>query len=373
MRVTIDAVPLLVRSAGVKNYLYYWTQHLSRQAGAGREIQLFPFLSESHALNHEASTLSRAGTQARLAFLYLLNQFSNDIAGWMDSEMDVFHACKLLNPPRHAKVTATIHDLTCWLMPEMHPLANVIADERFASRVLTRADGLIAVSSATLQDAVRILRLPEKKIQVIHHGVGEQFFEVKESQSQAVRARYGLDRPYLLFVGTIEPRKNLDLLLDAYLGLEVSVREEFELVLAGPAGWAPKETMARLANLPSGLRYLGYVPEGELPGLVAGATAFVYPSLYEGFGFPVAQAMAAGVPVITSAVSALPEVAGEAALLVDPRSEAELRNALRSMLTSESLRRKLVDLGRINARRFSWDECARQSWRFFERVAGGKR
>jgi glycosyltransferase involved in cell wall biosynthesis len=128
--------------------------------------------------------------------------------------------------------------------------------------------------------------------------------------------------------------------------------------------------MARLRQPSPGVRYLGYVAEQDLPGLFAGATAFVYPSLYEGFGFPVAQAMAAGTPVITSSVSALPEIAGGAAILVDPRSEEDLRAAMQQLLTSPSERGRRIELGRENARRFSWVECARQSLRFFEDVAG---
>ena len=159
-------------------------------------------------------------------------------------------------------------------------------------------------------------------------------------------------------------------MLNAYRGLSPSTRDEFDLVLAGPPGWAESETMARLRSPAPGVRYLGYVAEGDLPGLFAGATAFVYPSLYEGFGFPVAQAMAAGTPVITSCVSALPEIAGGAALLIDPRSEAALRDAMEEMLTSPSRRERSIELGRANARRFSWQECARKSLRFFEEVVG---
>src|SRR5215475_9649866 len=163
MRVTIDAVPLLVRSAGVKNYLYYWTQHL-RQESRNVEIQLFPFLDDPHALDHEVSVANPLMTRARLGLLFLLNRFPNDIAGWLDPEIDVFHTCKLLNPPRHAKLTATIHDLTCWLLPETHSPANVAADKNFAERILKRADALIAVSEATRQDAIRILDLDPDKI-----------------------------------------------------------------------------------------------------------------------------------------------------------------------------------------------------------------
>ncbi len=370
MRVTIDAVPLLVRSAGVKNYLYYWTRHLSEES-RGVEIQLFPYLGKPGLLNHEDSVANRMATYARLGSLFLLNHVPNDVTGWMDPAMDVFHASKLLNPPRRARLTATVHDFTCSLLPETHPPANVAADKVFATRILQRADGLIAVSEATRSDAVRLLKLPPEKIRVIHHGVADMFFRATPADADAVRSRHGLERPYLLFVGTIEPRKNIDLLLDAYEGLPQSVREEFELVLAGPPGWGPGATMARLRQPSPGIRYLGYVAEQDLAGLFSGAAAFVYPSLYEGFGFPVAQAMAAGTPVITSGVSALPEIAGGAAILIDPKSETELRDAMRDLLTSPGRRTQLIELGQLNARRFSWTECARQSLRFFEEVTGG--
>src|ERR1051326_605973 len=372
MRVTIDAVPLLVRSAGVKNYLYYWTRHLSRES-RGVDIRLFPFvrdLSREPDLDHEYSVAHPMATYARLGLLFLLNRVPNDVTGWMDPAIDLFHTCKLLYPPRRARLSATVHDFTCWLLPETHPAANVAADKAFAERILKRADGLIAVSEATRADGVRLPKLAPEKIRVIYHGVADMFFRATAADADTVRVRYGLKRPYVLFVGTIEPRKNIDRLLDAYQGLEASIREEFELVLAGPPGWAPGATMARVRQLPQGMRYLGYVAEQDLAGLFAGAAAFVYPSLYEGFGFPVAQAMAAGTPVITSDVSALPEISGGAAVLIDPRSEAELREAMRRLLTSPGERARLAERGGVTDRRFSWTECARQSLRFFEELVG---
>ena len=371
MQITIDAVPLLVRSAGVKNYLYYWTQAL-RQESPGVDIRLFPFLGEPRTLDHESSMTDPWTTRARLGLLYLLNRIPNNVAGWTDPQANVFHSCKLLNPPRRTRLTATIHDLTCWLLPETHSPANVAADKRFAERILARADGLIAVSEATRDDAIRILKLPPEKIRVIYHGVADPFFHSGPRDAERVRGRLALPRPYLLFVGTIEPRKNVGMLLRAYQELPASIREEYELVIAGPPGWAQKEILARLRQPPPGVRYLGYVAEEDLPGLFAGAAGFVYPSLYEGFGFPVAQAMAAGAPVITSTVSSLPEIAGGAALLVDPQSEAGLRDAMQVLLTSPSRRAEMAERGRTNARRFSWTECARRSLRFFQDVTGLK-
>jgi glycosyltransferase involved in cell wall biosynthesis len=267
----------------------------------------------------------------------------------------VFHVSnQIRNPPKKTKLTATIYDLTCRLMPELHTAANIRADESLAKNILQRADGLIAISENTRADAIRLLDLDPKRVHVIYPGVPEVYFGAQPRPAE---------RPYVLYVGTIEPRKNVDTLLDAWNGFRL--RHDFDLVVVGSSGWGSEKTMTRLASRPQGVRYLGYVPEDELPGLTAGATAFLYPSLYEGFGFPVAQAMAAGVPVVTSNTSCLPEVAGEGALLVDPRSPAEIQAALEKLLTSQSLREQLTTAGIARARQYRWDACACQSLEFF--------
>jgi alpha-1,3-rhamnosyl/mannosyltransferase len=172
-----------------------------------------------------------------------------------------------------------------------------------------------------------------------------------------------------LNIGTVEPRKNIDRLLNAWLSLPPDVIDAFDLVIAGPAGWKSDSTLARLRESSKGVRYLGYVDEQDLPALTAGAVAHAYPSLYEGFGFPLAQAMACGVPSITSNVSSMPEVAAGSALLVDPHSESEIREALLKMLTSATLRAQLGGIGKLHAlQHYTWEQAARQSWDFFERV-----
>jgi glycosyltransferase involved in cell wall biosynthesis len=365
MRVVIDATPLLIRSAGVKTYLYHWIRELRR--GAGEEaIRTFPALGELAPLTHERPVAGLWRTYTGLASLALANYAGAPVAEWAARGADIFHTTHLLRrAPRKVRLTATVHDMTCWLMPEMHPSANLRAERSFAE-TLKRADAVIAVSESTKRDAVRVLGLDPDKVEAIHSGVSSAFFDVPAGAIEEVRKRYRLERPFVLFVGTIEPRKNIDTLLDAYAALAPSLGEEFDLVLAGPAGWARPETVARLRAV----RYLGYIPEADLAPLTAAATVFVYPSLYEGFGFPVAQAMAAGVPVVTSNVSSLPEVAGDAALLVDPRSTAALRDGLERLLLSPDLRKELATRGRVRARELTWERCAARSLRFFERVAG---
>lgn len=371
MRITIDASPLLVRSAGVKNYLFYWIRSLRALAGQ-YAVRTFPVELGLGGLDHEKSLAGRLATAAGLARLHAANHLSAYAVDWWRGADDVFHASWLLHrPPRRARLTATLYDMTCWLMPEVHTPANVAAARSFADHMLRRAHGLIAISHHTRDDAVRILGLDGDRIEVIWPGVADAFFDVADGDIVTVRQRYGLSRPYALFVGTIEPRKNVARLLEAWEGLRAELRERFDLVVAGPVGWSEDALLERLQRgAASGVRYLGYVPEGDLPALTAGATVFVYPSLYEGFGLPVAQAMAAGAPVLTSAVSSLPEIGGEAVMLVDPASVAELRTALERMLESECLRRRFAEAGRRRAEAFRWERAARESLRFFERIVG---
>jgi alpha-1,3-rhamnosyl/mannosyltransferase len=364
MRVVIDAVPLLIRSAGVKNYLYYWISYLRRAAGTDL-VDTFPPLPEFGPLHHDSSIAGRWRTFSGLGALAMANHTPLPVLDIAARGGDVFHATNLVrNPPRKMRTTTTLHDMTSWLMPELHPSANLRADRPFAS-LLRRADGIIAVSESTRSDAVRALGIPAERIMVIHSGIAEAFFSVEAGAVEEVRQRYGLARPFVLFIGTVEPRKNLDGLLDAWEAMPASIREEFDLVLAGPIGWASSKTAARVRSA----HYLGYVPEADLAPLTSAATVFAYPSLYEGFGFPVAQAMAAGIPVITSNVSSLPEIAGDAAVLVDPRSLQELRDALVRLLTSPGLRADLAARGRLRAQRFRWETCAAQSWEFFRRLS----
>lgn len=358
MRLLIDATPLLLRSAGVKTYTYHWIQHLFEEA-RNEQILTFPKLDNFSALNHEGSMLSPARTFYHLGMLYAANRFEAvPLLDWTIPQADVFHASnQVRNPPRKIRLTATIYDMTCRLMPELHTPDNIRADESLVRNVISRADGLIAISENSRRDAARLLRLNPDRIQVIYPGVADVYFDARATPAE---------RQYVLYVGAIEPRKNVDALLDAWENSNLA--GDFDLVIAGASGWASEKTIARLGSRPAGVRYLGYVAEDELPGLTAGATAFVYPSLYEGFGLPVAQAMAAGVPVVTSNLSSLPEIAGDGALLVDPRSAGEIRSAMEKLLTSPSLQQQLRGAGRARAEQYRWKNSARQSLDFFRRL-----
>jgi glycosyltransferase involved in cell wall biosynthesis len=350
MRITVDLSPLLIRSAGVKGYLYHWFRALSKQA----DVQGFPNMGALGPLDHEHGMASAW----KLASVHL----ARVTFGWSLPRTDLFHATNIMvGGPPGALLTTTLHDATSWRTPKLHTSANREIDEIYARRILRRADGIIAVSEHTRKDAIELLGVKPEKIRTIHSGVAEEFFSATSADAARVKATYKLDRPYVLFVGTIEPRKNLDRLLEACGG-------DIELVVAGPKGWAKQKTLRNLESC----RQLGYVPEADLPGLTKGAAVLAYPSLYEGFGFPVAQAMACGVPVLTSSVSSLPEVAGEGALLVDPESVQEIRAGLLRLMESAELRAELGAKGRQRAEHYRWARCARESLEFFKEVAGAR-
>jgi alpha-1,3-rhamnosyl/mannosyltransferase len=298
-----------------------------------------------------------------------LNLLPSGVLDLLTRHAGVFHASNLLRTvPKRPRLSTTLHDLTAWIVPEFHRPEQVAGDLAFAERVLRHADGVIAVSENTRRDAIRIFGMKPEKIRVIYPGAGFGYFSVTEEQKVDAANTYGLRLPYFLFIGTIEPRKNIDTLLTAWMQLPSTFRSENNLVVLGMPGWKSGETLRRLTQLtrePSGVRYMGYVPESFVPGLTAGAEALIYPSFYEGFGIPVAQAMAAGCPVIASNVASLPEITGGAALLIDPRSPGEITNALRRVKESPGLGDQLRLAGLERARLFTWDRAARESLEYF--------
>ncbi len=251
---------------------------------------------------------------------------------------DVFHASTATPcTPRRAKLTATVDDLSCWLMPGLYSEAQVKVSQLFAERILDRAAGLIAVSDSVRQDATRLLGIDPEKITTVYPGVAAEFFDAKPGHRE---------RPYVLYADGSEPRRNLDALKDAWKELEPALRQKFDLISTRGA------------------------KDADLPGLMAGATLFVHPSLYEGFALPVAQAMAAHVAVVTSTTSSMPEVGRDAAVMVDPHGPIEIAAGITRLLESEGERAKLARYGRARAEKYRWEKNAAESLAFFHRVCG---
>lgn len=272
------------------------------------------------------------------------------------------HVLPLLHP---VPVVVTIHDLGYHYFPNAHPPRQrryLDWSTRFSAR---GAQHLLADSQATRADLTRLYGVPPEKITVVYPGRDEAFGRVDPA---AVRARYGLSENYVLHVGTLQPRKNLLRLMDAASALRAQ-GHRLQLVLAGGAGWLAEPILARARALAGLVRVLDYVPDADLPGLYSGARAFAFPSLYEGFGFPVLEAMACETPVVAASTSSLPELAGDAALLVDPTDTAALTAALARVLTDEALRAELIARGLAQMQRFSWERAAEATLGVLEQAA----
>ncbi len=262
-----------------------------------------------------------------------------------------------------------VHDLVAF-DATLRPQRRVALIERATLPVAARrATEITAVSQATVDDLVRRFPVAAGKTTVTRLAADSRFGEGGGSAVAEVRDRYGLERPYVLAVGTIEPRKNLPRLIEAFNALPAALRSAHDLVLVGAAGWQTGETLGAAAAHRDLVRVLGHVPDVDLPALYSGAALFAYPSLYEGFGLPVLEAMAAGVPVLTSARSALPEVAGDAAIYCDPFDVRSIRAGLERGLADPDAAAKLAQRGRLRAARFSWDDFASGTLAAIERAA----
>ncbi len=285
------------------------------------------------------------------------------------------HVLPLAHPRRSV---VTVHDLGYHYYPEAHTLfqnAYLRWSTRYNARVATR---VLADSEATRQDLMYYYGTPEAKIAVVYPGRNEALTPVVDPQTLAgVRGRYSLGDSYFLYVGTLHPRKNLVRLVQAFAALLQSWNsmpqqptDRLQLVLAGQKGWLYEEILAEIRKLGLTDRVVltGYVPDADLPGLLSGALAFVYPSLHEGFGLPVLEAMACDTPVVCSNVSSLPEVAGDAALMVDPFDVESLAQALHQIVLDQGLRHTLVERGRQQVQLFSWHRCARETLQVLEDV-----
>jgi glycosyltransferase involved in cell wall biosynthesis len=262
----------------------------------------------------------------------------------------------------------TVHDLGYRVFPEAHPtLSRLYLDWGTRWNAL-RARTVIADSEATRRDLVAHYRVNPAKIVVAHPGYDQSLRPVRDAEVlSAVRVRYGIEGDYFLTVGTLQPRKNLVRLIDAYAALPADSRPQ--LVLAGKRGWLAEPILARAEE--PGVVLPGFVAEEDKAALLSGASAFLFPSLYEGFGFPVLEAMACGTPVVAGNTSSLPEVAGEAALLLDPLDTAAWTDGMRRVWREPALRAELIARGSEQVKRFSWHRCAEAVLAAIEGAAEG--
>lgn len=293
----------------------------------------------------------------------------------LHAQVDLFHAADYRIPKlQQVPVVATLHDAIplmapYWVNPRLRRLKNLLL-----RRTSAWADHVIAISEAMVPDLVRYLGVREDAISVVSPGVDRHFFAPTDPlRMQQILDRYQLRSGYVLTVGTLQPRKNFVRLIRAHRSLPVSLRRAHPLVIVGRAGWRTEETLREIACMEAtgDGHWLRFVPQQDLPALYRAARVFAFPSLYEGFGLPVLEAFASNVPVVTSATSALPEAAGDAAVLVNPESEGDIADALRTVFGDSGLARDLRRRGVERARRFSWERCATETVSVYHRVLSG--
>ena len=283
----------------------------------------------------------------------------------------ILHSPNYILLPFQGPALATIHDLSYLHYPQHHPRERIQFMERNMPRTLEQAAALLCDSEFIRQEIITILNVPAQKVTTVPLGVDAVFHPRSPEQLHAVLARYRLQKlQYLLAVSTLEPRKNLPRLLIAYSKLPAALRTQHPLVLVGAKGWLNTELEHCMQPLErSGqLHHLGYVAQDDLPFLYAGAHAFAYPSLYEGFGLPLLEAMASGVPSLSSNRASLPEVAGDTALLVEPEDVDALSSGLERLLTDEMWRVSAKRCALERAQRFTWEACIEQTIAVYQRI-----
>lgn len=283
----------------------------------------------------------------------------------------LFHSPNYFLPPFDGPSVATIHDLSIQREPRWHPAARVALMEAELPRTLDRALHLITVSESVRLEIMAYFGWPAERISAIPLGVDPVFHPRAPEALRPLLSGYGLESgAYVLCVATLEPRKNLERLLDAHAGLPAALRARFPLVLAGSPGWNSEALHARIraARHRGEIRYLDYVPQCDLPALYAGCALFAFPSLYEGFGLPLLEAMASGVPTLSSTCSALSELGAGAALQVEALDTGALAEALHRGLEDEPWRRTSVRAGLSRARDFRWDACVERTLACYAQV-----
>lgn len=353
--------------AGTALYAYNLTRALLRHSATERLVALMA-ARESPDGTAVLAELERLGTEVVRG--RGPGRLSPDGAWWLPwprrlpepmPGLDVFHLGELFFPRRPAPPTvATIHDLTDALFPELHTRLNRRLHARRLRWIEAHATRVITVSEATRRDLLQRSTLDPRRVRTVHEARAHGEVELSEAAVQATLERFGLaDRRYILCVGTLEPRKNHRRLVEAF-GRLPERHSDIQLVLAGGRGWHADPILEAVDASPARerIRVTGRVSAPELHSLYVGAMIFAYPSLYEGFGLPLLEAMAAGVPVLTADRSSLPEVAGDAAVLVDPDSSEAIARGLLDLLDRPERRQELAEAGRGREAGFTWDRTA---------------
>lgn len=370
MRIGLDAIPLVAAKTGIGHYTDALASSLARIHSDHQYVLLSPFDFAFHAGNGMPPNLSKMFFPVRSVFRKWW--LAGLPAMLRISPFDVFHGTNYCIPVfSNCPTVVTIHDLSLFTQSHTHEDENVRRGKRRMPLMARRATKIIVPSEFTKRETMQYLGIREDKIHVIFEAARGNMKPLGLAESQPTLDRYQLKQPYLLYVGTIEPRKNLLTLIRAYDELLRTTEHRPQLALCGGKGWLFDEVfkLVEELKLTGQVRFTGYIPDEDLPALYSAAEAFLYPSLYEGFGLPPLEAMACGTPAITSNTSSLPEVVGQAGLTHDPNDWQMLTRHIAQLLGDQAAREHFKRVGLEQSARFSWDRAARETQSIYDEVS----
>lgn len=356
------------RNAGISQYIYGLIRHLPLVDPRPR------YSVYTHERGGTLTGVRRIVTQMNTQRPILRILWEQAILPYVvrRDKLDVLHGLAYALPAvLPVPGIVTLYDLTFLHVPEAFPAFNRYY-LRLISRVsAARAAHVCVISENTRRDVIRLLKVPADRVTVVYPGIASRFERPHDDEIASFRRQHGLPDRFVLYLGTLEPRKNVDTLIRAYARILRSGEDVPPLIVAGAKGWNFEHIFAEVerAGIGHKVHFPGYVPAAKQPYWYAAADVFVYPSYYEGFGLPVAEAMACGTPVVTSSAASLPEIVGDAGLTVPPDDDAALAEALARLLDSAELRETLSAAGRKRMTRFSWQQSARRQVAVYNRVA----
>lgn len=351
--------------SGMGNYIYQLTMQLKEKIPA----QLTAVSYENNQTFGDLPTQIPCYPFSRFSFVFW-SQF-------LSFQKKMFEKFDIVHNPAHfpvmnklgRKYVCTIHDLTPLLFPQWHPHWRSFYSRLAFPRLMVNADQIIADSYHTKKDIVTYYHIPENKISVIPLGASPEYRPLADRQVEPVREKYHLNNPFILYVGNLEPRKNIPTLIRAFYRCRKK-RPDLRLVIVGKRGWMYQEIFRMLGNLGLGdyVHFLDYVQAEDLPALYNAAEMFVYIPFYEGFGLPVLEAMQCGTPVITSSTSSLPEIVGEGGIMVDPKDVIGLGEKINMLGGDMNARKENSRYNLSRCREFSWEKCAWQTLEVYREV-----
>jgi len=368
MKVALNATALLSPLTGIGQYTYHLAKSLQALpdldidffygSGWSKEVRNRPF----HSITAIKSLFKRFMPND-----YSINRFLQQnrfTTGIRSNQADLYHEPNFLAFRFNGPTVITAHDLSWIRFPETHPVERVRAMNTYFEPGLRRASFILTDSEFGKRELIDVFGVKADIIKPVLLGVEPLFYPRTAEDTQPVLTRHKLVHgQYLLAVGTLEPRKNLQVALLAYMQMPEQIRKHFPLVLVGMNGWRTSALEQQIAPLVEAgeIRQIGYLPREELAMVTAGAYTLIYPSIYEGFGLPPLEAMACGVPVIASDVSSLPEVLGDTGLLINPHDDEALSQVIQNLIMDTDLRHQLSQKALARSSSFTWEKCAKQT------------